>query len=85
MRRHRYAPSIGMAVSLMRSGLADEDKSIAFEGADQLSGGQGPKPAVVHGKAYTVTAMRGFSCETSSISTESPGPSGRGFPSSMYS
>ena len=40
MRRHGYAPSIGMAESLMRSGLADERKTIALKGADQLSGGQ---------------------------------------------
>lgn len=85
MRRHGYAPSVRMAISSMGSGLADENKSIALKGADQLSGRQRPKPTVVHGKVYTVTAMRGFSSETSSISTESPGPSGRGFPSSMNS
>jgi hypothetical protein len=34
MGRYRYAPTVSVTVSLMRSGLADEGKTIAFEGGD---------------------------------------------------
>jgi hypothetical protein len=37
MRRNRYAPAIWMAVTLMRSGLANERKTIAFKGGDQFA------------------------------------------------
>src|SRR5579863_10244206 len=85
MRRHRYAPAIGVAESTMRSGLADERKPIAFESGDELSSSERPKATIVHGDVYTVTAIRGLSGETSSISTASLGPSGSGFPSSTNS
>ena len=85
VRRHGHAAAVRVAVALVRSALADEIETIAREGGDEFSGRERPEIAIVDGHGQTVTAMRGSCWETSTTSTESSGPSGSGFPSSMNS
>ncbi len=53
MRCYRCAPAIGMTISPMRSALADEGKTIAFEGGDEFASGQRAQSTIVHGEDYT--------------------------------
>ena len=45
--RHRYAPAVGMTETLMRSGLADEEKSIPLKCCDDFPGSECANTAVV--------------------------------------
>jgi len=45
----RYPLPVRVAVTLMRSGLADEIKTIASEGGDEFSGSERPEATVIDG------------------------------------
>jgi len=51
VRRHRDAPAVRVAVTLMRSFLADEAKPVVGEGGDRLSGCERPDAAIVDAHA----------------------------------
>ena len=40
VRGNRHAPAVSMGVTLMRPDLADEIKTVAIEGGDQIPGGE---------------------------------------------
>jgi hypothetical protein len=69
----------------MRSHLMDEMQTVAVKRGDEFSCRKRVKATVIDTDVQTVTAMRGASSETSATSTESGGPSGNDFPSSINS
>ncbi len=85
MRRHTHLSAIRMMEALMRSRLADKIKTVAIKRRNKFSRGNRVQATAIDGHVQTVTAMRGASGETSATSTESAGPSGNGFPSSINS
>lgn len=77
--------AIRTAVTLTRSALTNEKKPSRWRAPISSRAVSERSPRYSMATAYTVTAIRGFSWETSSISTESAGPSGKALPSSTNS